>query len=140
MVEIRDFTKEDAKAVARLIPQLTVNIFNSDGLEKRIEDIINESQSKAIVAVINNKVVGFALLAWYTIPSKGLITWIEEVIVDENERGKGIGKEIMEKLIEIAKSVGCRQIKLTVNNFIAQKLYESLGFTFKETEVMIKKI
>ena len=140
MVNVRDFKKEDARAVVGLIPQLTQNIVDPDELENRMEKISNDPNLRAIVAEEDGKVLGFTQLSWYVIPSKGLIAWVEEVIVDEQARGKGVGRSLTERLIEIAKELGCNQVRLTASNFVAQKLYESLGFRFKETEVMIKNL
>lgn len=140
MVKVRDFKKEDANAVAKLIPQLTQNILNLENLEARMEKIVTNPQTCGIVAEVDGEIVGFTELAWYVIPSKGLIAWIEEVVVDERARGRGVGRALTERLLEIAKERGCRQVKLTASNFVAQKLYESLGFSFKETEVMVKNL
>ena len=140
MIKIRDFKKDDAVVVAELIPQLTKNILEQGGLESRIQKIIEDPQSTCIVAEEDGKILGFAELAWYIIPSKGLVGWVEEVIVTEEARGKGVGKALMVRLLEIAKDLGCNQVKLTASSFVAQKMYESLGFGFKETEVMIKRL
>jgi len=59
---------------------------------------------KAFVAVVNKQIVGFAL--YYTRYStwKGCRLYLEDFIVTENMRGKGIGKLLFEKVIEEAKS------------------------------------
>lgn len=140
MVKVRDFQKQDAPAVARLILQLTKNIVEPENLTPRIAKIADDPRLRAIVAEKDGQVVGFTELSPYVIPSKGLVAMVEEVVVDSEARGQGIGRLLMENILELAKELGCRQVKLTAANFVAQKLYESLGFTFKETEVMIKKL
>lgn len=140
MYTIREFKKEDAAAVATLIPQLTANIIQPENLPARMEAIADAVNTKAIVAETNGKIVGFAELAWYSIPSKGKIAWLEEVVVDENYRGQGLGKLMMEKIIVIAKEIKCQQIKLTVSNPVAKKLYQQYGFDIKETQVMYKQL
>jgi phosphinothricin acetyltransferase len=140
MIKVRDFQKEDTTAVAKLIPQLTRNVINPTELPNRLTAMGDYVNTRAIVAVDGDRIVGFAEIAWYIIPSKGLISWIEEVVVDAEYRGQGVGRMLMQKVLEIAQLLGCRQIKLTAANFVAQKLYESLGFQYKETEVMIKNI
>lgn len=140
MFIIRNFIKKDADAVAKLIPQLTANIIQPENLPARMEIIADSANIKAIVAEAGGIIVGFAELAWYLIPSKGKIAWLEEVVVDENYRGQGLGKLMMEKIIAIAKELECRQIKLTVSNPIAEKLYAKFDFIKKETQVMVKQI
>ena len=48
-------------------------------------------------------------------------------------RGKGLGRQILQKTLEHAKSIGVEKVELTVypNNLPAKRLYESCGF--KET-------
>jgi len=122
-----------------LIKQLTPNIVEPDNLVKRLEGLINGDNFKYFVAEDNNEVIGFAGLAWYHIPSKGLIAWVEEVVVDEKVRSKGIGKALMNKLLELAQELKCNRVKLTVKNPIAIELYKKLGFEITDSKVMIKK-
>jgi GNAT superfamily N-acetyltransferase len=59
---------------------------------------------KAYVAEVDNKIVGFAL--YYTRYStwKGCRLYLEDFIVTEEFRGKGLGKILFEKVIEEAKN------------------------------------
>lgn len=63
------------------------------------------------------------------------IGFVEDVVVDKDHRGCGIGKELMNQLIEIAGSHDCESCDLTTQEFRerANKLYQSLGFFKKET-------
>ena len=136
---IRELKKEDAKQVAVLIKQLTLNIVDPLNLEKRIEEMRSGENFKYFVAEVEDKIVGFAGLAWYPLPSKGLMAWVEEVVVDEKARGQGIGKDLVLKLLKLAQELRCNKVELTVTNPIAIKLYESLGFTLTDNQVMVKK-
>jgi GNAT superfamily N-acetyltransferase len=55
---------------------------------------------------------------------------LEDVYVDENYRGKGIGTELVKRAIELAKNLGCYKIIATSrferNN--VHEWYEKLGF------------
>ena len=108
-------------------------------VQEPVEEIVEDNNTQYFVAEIDNKIVGFAGLCWYTIPSKGLMAWVEELIVDEKIRGKGIGKSLMNELINLAHEIKCNKMELTVNNPIAISLYEKLGFEFTNSKVMIKK-
>ena len=103
MITIRNLQKKDAKKVVSLIRQLTQNILDSKHLEKRIKKISVSINSQFLVARLNEKVVGFGGLVWYEIPSKGLVGWIEELVVDDNNRGQGIGKFLMKNIINLKK-------------------------------------
>jgi GNAT superfamily N-acetyltransferase len=56
---------------------------------------------------------------------------IENVVVTEAARGTGIGAEIINKAIEIAREAGCYRVSLTSNKrrTDAHAFYERLGFT-----------
>ena len=62
-------------------------------------------------------------------PFKSL--WISDLVIDKNNRGKGIGSMLMDKIKQIAKENNVDRIQLNVNalNSGAIKLYEKLGFT-----------
>jgi len=60
---------------------------------------------------------------------------IEDMIVDESQRGKGYGRKILKNLISWAKSQKCETIELTTNpkRIAANELYKSEGFKLHET-------
>ena len=70
----------------------------------------------------------------YKIPSLG-------IIIHPNYRGFGFGKLMLNMAIIEAKLIGCKKIRLTVDedNIIAKKLYKKAGFKFKN-EVGIKQL
>ena len=59
--------------------------------------------------------------------------YISLVVVDEKHRGKGLGKKLIQKAIEVADEKGCTKAVLDVDsdNGAAIALYEKLGFTMK---------
>ena len=61
-----------------------------------------------------------------------------DIVIRKNKRGLGIGKSLMEKIINIAKENNIKILKLEVNekNLIAINLYKSLGF--KQTGIREK--
>lgn len=67
--------------------------------------------------------------------NKGLTGVVEDVIVDEKYRGQGLGKMIMNKLLEVARENDLKQITLTSNpsRTVARKLYQDLGFELCDT-------
>jgi len=139
MINIRKLKKEDASQVALLIRQLTKNIVDEEDFIGRIEKMSLADHYQYYVAEIDGKILGFAGLAWHPIPSKGLIAWVEEVVVDKQARGRGVGKALMRQLMKLAQEKRYAQVKLTVSNPIAKKLYEKLGFSVKDEFYMIKK-
>ena len=57
--------------------------------------------------------------------------YIDDLCVDENERGGGIGRALYEHVIAFAKEAGCYNVTLNVWAFNenAMRFYERLGLT-----------
>jgi GNAT superfamily N-acetyltransferase len=55
---------------------------------------------------------------------------VEEIVVTEKRRGKGVGKLLMEQLVKRASDAGCDEASLSVlpENSGAREFYRSLGF------------
>jgi ribosomal protein S18 acetylase RimI-like enzyme len=89
-----------------------------------------------VVGVDDNKIVGVVILA-----NTGMKDFIPEnilvyIAVDNSKRGKGYGKQLMQKAIEIAE--GNIALHVEPDN-PAKKLYEKLGFTNKYLEMRLIK-
>ena len=101
-------------------------------LEKSVEiykEMLLDENYFLMVAKENNRVIGSAL----GICCNGLIEpflVIEDVIVKEGLRGKGIGKKLMESLDEFAKNKHCGYAILvsSAHRTGAHKFYERAGF------------
>lgn len=97
---------------------------------------ILQEDNHVIVAICkeDDKVIGIALLAMYKVIS-GYRGMVEDVVVDVEQRGKGIGRKLMEKLLEEAKNRDLDEILLFTGHHrtAAINLYKSLGFTLRES-------
>lgn len=83
-----------------------------------------------------NQIVGVACLIPQYQPLR-FVARIEDVIVDADARGKGIGRGLMDRLIEKASALGCVHIDLNSRpeHVEANQLYLRLGFERRETNV-----
>ena len=56
--------------------------------------------------------------------------WLEDLFVEEQARGTGLGRALVQAALERARERGCARVELDVNeaNPAALALYESLGF------------
>ncbi len=142
MIEIReatDATPELVEAFARLLPQLSSSAPPPTSGE--LATIIASDATVLLVAhddgaTGSDAIVGSLTLALFRIPS-GLRGWIEDVIVDESARGKGVGAALNRKALEVAAGRGCRTVDLTSrpSREAANRLYRGLGFTQRKTNV-----
>jgi ribosomal protein S18 acetylase RimI-like enzyme len=81
-------------------------------------------------------IVGMLTLATFRIPT-GVRAWIEDVVVDEAARGKGVGEALTQAALELAVARGARTVELTSrpSREAANRLYQRVGFTTRETNV-----
>lgn len=84
------------------------------------------------VATINNEVVGtFTLLIMDNLAHMGASSGIvEDVVVEEGLRGKGIGKVMMQFAMDLCREKGCYKVMLSSNmrREAAHRFYQDLGF------------
>jgi GNAT superfamily N-acetyltransferase len=67
---------------------------------------------------------------------------INNLVVDEDYRNLGIGKELFIRIGSLAKKSGCKDIFLAVlkTNRKGKKFYEKVGFNSPVAEIMLKEI
>ena len=85
----------------------------------------------------DGKIVGYIV---YEIRDKHAKTmWVDQLVISKESRGKGYGKELMNKIDEIAKSEDCVRVELECWSFneSALGMYEHLGFD--EQRVKLEK-
>ncbi len=75
-----------------------------------------------LVAELDDLPVGTAVVT----PFEG-VAWISMVLVEQQFRGRGVGKALMNRAVELAEELGCTTIRLDATP-LGQPLYESLGF------------
>ncbi len=75
-----------------------------------------------LVAELEDVAVGTAVVTAF-----GAVAWISMVLVEERSRGRGVGKALMFRAMQVAEGLGCATIRLDATP-LGQPLYESLGF------------
>jgi ribosomal protein S18 acetylase RimI-like enzyme len=81
-------------------------------------------------------IVGMLTLATFRLPT-GVRAWVEDVVVDTNLRGRGIGEALTKAAVDVAASAGARTVDLTSrpSREAANRLYLRVGFELRETNV-----
>lgn len=106
------------------------DIIKNKDLQVYIEDFGNKKDDNCLVAVYENRIIG---ACWTRIMDDyGHIdntTPSFAISLYEDYRGKGIGTELMEKMLELLKQKGYKQASLAVQkeNY-AVKMYKKVGF------------
>jgi ribosomal protein S18 acetylase RimI-like enzyme len=133
--KVTRFSIRTYNAVLKLLPQLHPDATSLPVMH--FKEILKSKKTHLFVAELNRKqIAGMLTIAAYDIPT-GTKVWLEDVVVDESQRGKGIGRALTLFAIDFAKSNGYKAIELTSrpSRMAANQLYRDMGFVLRETNV-----
>ena len=133
-IEIEDLKPDYLEAINRLIAQLSTS--SHTFTEAELNSLIASPQSHLYALEYDEKIIGMVTLCIYQCPT-GRKAWIEDVVVDQNHRGKGYRKLMVRKAMEECQNRGNVTLMLTSrpSRIVANQLYQSLGFEKRETNV-----
>lgn len=137
-VVVEEVTQVDAGVVAglqRLLPQLSRS---APALaEDEVAEIVASPATVLLVARgAGGAILGSLTLVLFRLPT-GVRAWIEDVVVDGEARGQGVGATLSRAALERARSAGARNVDLTSrpSREAANRLYHRLGFERRDTNV-----
>ena len=125
---------ELVNAFVYLIPQLSSS--NPPPSREQLTEMVQSSATLVLVARVDGRIAGSLTLAMFRIPT-GLRAWIEDVVVDGDARGNGVGEALNLFAIEEARKRGAVTVDLTSrpSREAANRLYQRLGFVARDTNV-----
>lgn len=147
-IEIRKAESADIESLARLLYQ--VHKIHSDArpdlfiagarkyTDKQLEQILKDKTKPVFAAVENGALLGYAFCVFInnSEPSHTDIKtlYIDDLCVDENCRGKGIGRLLYNYVIDFARKNGCYNVTLNVwaDNKNAAAFYEKIGMQIQK--------
>ncbi len=127
-------TPELRDALAVLLPQLNPSL-PIPSLE-HLAAVVADSAVTLLVARDGLQVVGIAAVVVYTTP-----IWvkarIEDVVVDQAARGRGVGEALVKECVEVARGRGAGIVELQSarSREAANRLYPRLGFALRDSNV-----
>lgn len=122
-------------AMARLIPQLSSSSPPPDAAA--LSAIVGSDACHLLLAIDDDStILGSMTLVVFPIPT-GIRAWIEDVVVDGDARGRGVGEQLNRAALEIARDLGAKTVDLTSrpSREAANRLYQRIGFEPRETNV-----
>jgi ribosomal protein S18 acetylase RimI-like enzyme len=128
-------TDDIVEAFVRLTPQLSSSAPAPS--KSQLQAIADHDACDLLIARDSDgSILGSMTLILFPIPT-GLRGWIEDVVVDEAARGKGVGELLNRHALDIANQRGAKTVDLTSrpSRVAANKLYQKLGFVERETNV-----
>lgn len=137
LIERSEISAVRQKEVSELFRQLGGNMKQVD-----LNEVLDENNPVTLACCEHEgKIIGIALMCHYTVIS-GKKGWIEDVVVDSRFRGRGIGRSLMNKLLEDAKKKNLSELLLfsADHRKAAIGLYSDLGFKRKDSGLYILRL
>lgn len=136
---IRDATAADVPRVVELLMQMTIapepareRDPHDPAYVRALADIQADARQRVLVVEENGRVIATATLMLLPNLSHGgrSVAQLESVVVDERERGRGVGERLVRFCVEQARGAGCFRVQLTSNasREAAHRFYRRLGF------------
>ncbi|HSL44601.1 MAG TPA: GNAT family N-acetyltransferase [Anaerolineales bacterium] len=105
------------------------NVFDDPIVESSAQEFLTDPRHRLMVALDQDVVVGFVSAVIYLHPDKfAPELWINEVGVAPTHQRQGIGKALLQAILEHAKQAGCTEAWVLTEreNTAAMALYKSL--------------
>ena len=125
MSEIRVLGPTDS----RYLDHIAKDVFDDPIIKSSAEEFLADPRHRLVSAMDNDVVVGFVSAVIYLHPDK--LTpemWINEVGVAPTHQGQGIGKALLQAVLDHAKQAGCNEAWVLTEraNTAAMALYKSV--------------
>ncbi|MDO8507587.1 MAG: GNAT family N-acetyltransferase [bacterium] len=137
MLKYKKLEKQELRIHYEMVKSLYSQLSKRSGEPslERLEAVI-EADHVLLGALDGDRLVGIGSLYILKMP-KVTKCLIEDIVVDESARGKGVGRSITTKLIEEAKKIDANYVDLTSKRarVASHKLYQSLGFEERESNI-----
>jgi len=136
IVEVTEATPAVQHALARLLPQLNPTLSVPD--MRRVQALVDDPDVTLLFAKEGDEVIGTATVIVYTTPF-WIKARIDEVVVDESARGKGIGEAIVRACLEVGGRKGAEVAELQSGRGpardVANRLYRRMGFQLRDSNL-----
>ena len=128
MLEIKLLTSTDS----HYLSHVAEDVFDDPIVEASAKEFLKDPRHRLVVALEDNIVVGFVSAVIYLHPDKSAPElWINEVGVAHTHQRQGIGKRLLQAVLEEARQSGCTEAWVLTDreNTPAMTLYKSMGGT-----------
>ena len=143
-MEIAALQEGDLAELAQLYQQLLPNDISIARMRAAYERNRSNNNHLVLAAKLENKLVGtlLAVVCEMLFGQCRSFMVIEDVIVDEGQRRKGIGTALMQFAEEYARSRNCTYIMLITDaeRIGSQEFYRSLGYATEEYKAFKKSL
>ena len=133
MPTIRSALPSDEAAILALARKFATSFpVQPEGFSKSFAQILAVSHMHLAVAQSGDDIIGYVLgTAHPTFYASGPVAWVEEIMVRDDFRRSGIGKQLMEYFEVWAMAQNCRLVALATRR--ATDFYQHIGYTESAT-------
>ena len=107
--------------------------------DDELKAIITDPKRPVFVAEIEGRVEGYAFCIFQQHVNDKILTdiltlYIDDLCVDEECRGRSIGKKLYQYVLDFARNAGCYNVTLNVweGNDTARSFYEAMGLGYQK--------
>ena len=125
-IEIRKLSSKEEMLTAYEIVRQRYSEMSLQDYESQISEMIAANNFKMIGAFLGEKIVGVAGYWMLRMLYCGRYIQVSSFIVDEEQRGKGIGKKILREVEKIGKEMACE--KIVLDSFTENKKSHALYY------------
>lgn len=136
------FQESDINAAARDQVAALFRQLNPEKEQLPLDELLHPGNPMTLACCrVGPNIVGIALMGTYRVIS-GHKGWIEDVVVDAKWRGQGIGRLLVEKLLEVAREKQVSDVLLFTADHrkAAMHLYEKIGFRPKGSNLYVLRM
>jgi GNAT superfamily N-acetyltransferase len=128
MPEIRPAVAADAESIAALACRLAQSFrFSRARFDEAIPVILAAQDVALMLAVEGPDCIGYVLGSHHpTFYANGPVASVAEIVVREEDRGRGVGRDLMEAFEAWALERGCAQVTLATRR--ASAFYQAIGY------------
>jgi len=134
MVNVREATIEDQEEVFELLRQLMTSAtaespINQPSAAETFRQVINQETGTVLVAEEDGEMLGLITLSYpVAIRCGGIYSCIEEFIVTEQARGKGVGSKLLQAAIDKATEKGSYELQVNRPSELGYPVYLRQGW------------
>ena len=130
-------TESDLDEIIEILQDISVYKPSQSDRRELLKNFLSQSSVFAVVAKTDTNVIGYGVLVIEIKIRGGKAGHIEDIVVHEKWRSKGIGQKIIQELSNLARSQGCYKMSLQCTKANVE-FYNKLGF--KESGIAMQII
>ena len=140
---LQKYTPETAARIRELLIQLSRSGKDKGEIpEEWFRDLITSPWHDMHIAEENGKILGIATLSVIMGPGIKKNAYLEDFVTDATARGKGIGSQLWNAMLDWAAKKGCKNLEFTCGNGreASQEFYKHKGAEIYDTNFFRKQI